>query len=246
MDNTILCVKWGDKYDSSYVEKLKKQCEDNCSVPFNFYCLTDNVTQPYDVHMPTYWDKHYLEDRGFFWAYRKYYTFSLADDPQVLPKIQGNKFLLLDLDIIIHQDLKYFFDLPMDRPWIVRGWWNDIGTVKRNFAKHKSTPINSSVIRWDRCQLLPVWKRIRANADVIFFTYPSADNYFNHHWYDCWDEDSGFFRAFPQGDIYSYYKGNIFPDDMKKKLLRPELKIGLFNNSGYEEGENDDEIKDLW
>ena len=39
MDNTILCVKWGDKYDDSYVEKLKKQCEDNCSVPFNFYCM---------------------------------------------------------------------------------------------------------------------------------------------------------------------------------------------------------------
>ena len=46
MQNTILCVKWGDKYGNEYVEKLKDQVEKNCSVLFNFYCLTDNPTQP--------------------------------------------------------------------------------------------------------------------------------------------------------------------------------------------------------
>ena len=40
--NTILCVKWGDKYDDTYVEKLKEQCEKNCAVPFNFYCIVDS------------------------------------------------------------------------------------------------------------------------------------------------------------------------------------------------------------
>jgi len=52
MDNTILCVKWGDKYGREYVEKLKEQCEKNCSVPFNFYCLTDKPTEPYDLFLP--------------------------------------------------------------------------------------------------------------------------------------------------------------------------------------------------
>ena len=75
MTNTILCVKWGDKYDHTYVEKLKEQCEQNCSVPFNFYCLTDNPTQPYDIQLPTYWDQYYLPEKNFFWAYRKCYMF---------------------------------------------------------------------------------------------------------------------------------------------------------------------------
>ena len=26
IENTILCVKWGDKYGREYVEKLKEQC----------------------------------------------------------------------------------------------------------------------------------------------------------------------------------------------------------------------------
>ena len=134
----------------------------------------------------------------------------------------------------------------MDKPWIVRGWWNDPDTVKRNFAKHKSTPINSSVIRWDRGQLTTIEKKINKNAEVIFYTYPSADNYFNHHWYNVWDEDEGFFQGFPKGDIYSYYKGNVFPEDMQKNIIRPDLKIGLFNNSGYGEGESDDKLHKIY
>jgi len=245
--NTILCVRWGDKYDHTYVEKLKEQCEQNCSVPFNFYCITDNPTQPYDVQLPTTWDSYYHADRKFFWAYRKYYVFKLDEEPDKdFWMIDGERFLLLDLDVRIHQDLKYFFDLPMDKPWIVRGWWNDPDTVKQNFAKHKSTPLNSSVIRWDRGQLKKVYNEINKHAEVIFYTYPSADNYFNHHWYNVWNEDKGFFRGFPQGDIYSWYKGNVFPNDMEAHKLREDHKICLYNNSGFGEGESDDKLHKIY
>ena len=235
-ENNILCIKWGNKYDDSYVEKLKEQCEANCSVDFNFWCFTDNPTHDYDIELPTYLDKHYQEDRGFFWASRKCYMF---DD-----HVDGDKFLFLDLDVIIHQDLKYFFELPMIKPWFVGGWWNDDETVKRNYSKHKSTPLNSSVIRWNRGQLNDVWNQINANPEVIFFTYPSLDNYLNHKWYNIWNEDKGFFRGFPKGDIYSWYKGNIFPDDMELKKIRKESKICLFNNSG--ETNDVEELKSLW
>ena len=238
MQNTILCIKWGDKYDDSYVEKLREQCEDNCSVPFNFYCLTDNPKNDCDILLPSTLDKHYDKNKGFFWAYRKIHMFR-----EFFP---GDKFLFLDLDVIIHQDLKYFFELPMDKPWIVRGWWNDILTVKRNYSKYKSTPLNSSVIRWDKHQMLPVFKHVMNHTDLIFFTYPSLDNYLNHHWYDPWAEDDAFLKGFPKGDIYSFYKGNIYPDDMVLNSLRENLKICLFNNSAQSEGKNYDEVKKLW
>jgi len=247
MTNTILCVKWGDKYDHTYVEKLKEQCEQYCSVPFNFYCLTDNPTQSYDIQLPTYWDQYYLPEKNFFWAYRKYYMFRIDDDVhRHLQEVDGDKFLFLDLDVRIHQDLKYFFDLPMNKPWIAKGWWNNPDIVKQNFSKHKSTPLNSSVIRWDRGQLRKIWNEIDKNAEVIFYTYPSADNYFNHHWYNLWREDKSFFQTFPQGDIYSWYKGNVFPDDMEKHKLREDLKICLYNNSGYGEGESDDKLHKIY
>ena len=156
----------------------------------------------------------------------------------------NSKFLFLDLDVIIHQDLKYFFDLPNDKPWIVRGWWNDIHMVKQNYAKYKSTPLNSSTILWKKGQMVPVWDHVKSNKEFIFFTYPSLDNYFAHHWYDPWKEDEGFLQGFPQGDIYSWYKGNIFPDDMEKKKKREDHKICLFNNSA--ETSDVEELKSLW
>ena len=168
-------------------------------------------------------------------------------------KIQGDNFLYLDLDVIIHSDLKYFFELSnMARPWIVRGWWNDPNECRKNYAMMKSTPINSSVIRWNRGQLTKVYDHIRKNLDVLFFTYPTIDNYLNHFWYHMWYEDlpieekgkKTYFAGFPKGDIYSYYRGSMWPDDMEEKKLRTDHKICLFNNSA--ETNDVEELKSLW
>lgn len=241
-ENTILCVKWGDKYSRIYVEKLKEQVETNCSIPVNFYCLTDNPTESYDVQLPTYWDEYYNPDTNRFWAYRKFYMFNMAKN---FPDVIGRKFLFLDLDVLIHQDLKYFFDLPMNKPWIVRGWWNNIENCRKNFGQIKSTPLNSSVILWNVGQMRKIYNHINENKEVIFFTYPTIDNYLNHFWYDIWEENEGFLQGFPEGDVYSWYKGNIFDKDMKRKILRLDHKICLFNNSTADD-DDVNEIKELW
>lgn len=242
IENTILCVKWGDKYDSSFIEKLKEQIKRNCSIPFNFYCLTDKPEKEYDIQLPIHWDKYYNSDTNRFWAYRKCYMFDMEKN---FPEVKGTKYLYLDLDILIHQDLKCFFDLSMDKPYIVRGWWNDSENCKKNFGKIKSTPLNSSVIRWNKEQLLNVYGHIERNKEVIFFTYHTIDNYFNHFWYNIWEEDKSYFRGYPKGWIYSWYKGNIFNEDMEFKKIRQDHKICLFNNSSSDNYDAN-EIKELW
>ena len=52
MDNTVLCVRWGDKYDDTYVKKLKELLDRHLTAPFNFYCLTDNPKEKYDIPVP--------------------------------------------------------------------------------------------------------------------------------------------------------------------------------------------------
>ena len=90
----------------------------------------------------------FLPEKKFFWAYRKCYMFN----ERLFPQMKGERFLYLDLDILIHSELDYFFDLRMDKPYIVRGWWNDIKNCRKNFGRMKSTPLNSSVIRWNKSQ----------------------------------------------------------------------------------------------
>ena len=236
-ENTILCVLWGDKYGREFVEKLKDQCEKKCSVPYNFFCLTDNPLHSYDIPLPVDWNDY---ENGNFWAYRKLYMFNESHYG-----IRGDNFLYMDLDVIIHQDLKYFFELEMDRPYIVRGWWNDLEECKKNFSRFKSTPINSSIIRWNKNQLVKVYNHISKNIDTIFFTYPTIDNYLNHFFYNMYDEnEESFFNVFPAGDVYSWYKGNSFPDDMEPRKIRTGCKVCLFNNSS--DMDDVSEIKMLW
>lgn len=245
----ILCVKWGDKYDS-YVEVLKKQVDKHCSLDYKFYCLTDKPEREYDIPLPTHWDKNYIQEKNAFWAYRKFYMFN----EDLFPQLDGDEFLFFDLDILIHNSIDSLFDLHPARPWIVRGWWNDIENCRKNFGKIKSTPLNSSIIIWRRGQLKHVYNHINRNKDVIFFSYSTIDNYLNHFWYNIWDEgkpkpDNSLFVGIPPGVVYSWYKGNAYPHDMDINILRKDHMICLFNNSsvGIDEHINEiDEVKELW
>ena len=40
--NHIVCVKWGNKYISEYVNVLKKMITRHTTVPFQFHCFTEN------------------------------------------------------------------------------------------------------------------------------------------------------------------------------------------------------------
>jgi hypothetical protein len=239
MKKNILCVKWGTKYDD-YVEKLKTQVEKHCSYDFNFYCLTDNPQRSYDIKLPTHWDKYFNQKTNRFWAYRKCYMFN----ENLFPEIKGDDFLYFDLDILIHNSIDPLFELSKSKPMIIRGWWNDIDVCKKNFGKGESSLINSSVIRWQRKQLKNIYNQISTRSEIIFFTYRTLDNYLNHCWYDIHNNEKCFFNTFEKGMIYSWYKGNVFPDDMETKILRNDHMICLFNNSA-EQFEHMHEIKEL-
>ena len=240
MKKNILCVKWGTKYDD-YVEKLKSQVEKHCTYDFNFYCLTDNPQKSYDLKLPEHWDKYYDPNKNYFWAYRKCYMFN----EDLFPEIEVDDFLFLELDILIHRSINPLFESEHPKPHIVRGWWNDIDTCRKNFGKGKSTPLNSSVIKWRRGQLLPIYNHINKNSEYVFFTYKTIDNYFNQCWYNIHDENNGFLRGFKKGLMYSWYKGNIYPEDMFTKVLREECMICLFNNSASGIDEHMNQVEEL-
>ena len=234
----ILCVKWGDKYDG-YDEKLKQQLEKNCTYDFNFYCLTDKPEKDYHIKLPTLWDKHYIPEKNHFWAYKKFYMFN----EDLFPRIIGQEYLFLDLDIIIHNSMDYFFKLEMSKPWIIRGWWNDVDICRRNYNKGESPIINSSIIRWNRGQLKDIYKHIEDNIEYIFFTYKTIDNYLNRVWYNIEKDESKKFNLFEKNKIYSWYKGNVFPDDMETNVLRKDHIVCLFNNNTIED---DKAIEEVW
>ena len=218
----IVCVCWGDKYSTDFVKALKEQVEKYCTYDFNFYCFTDNVKEKYDRPLPHNWDSY---ANGNFWAYRKTYLFDNI--------IEEDEVLYLDLDILIKDNINFLFDLDMTRPYIVKGIWNDIDTCRKNYSKMQSPMINSSMIRWNKNQMQPVFNHIQHYLDVIFFTYPTLDNYLAHFWFDMLNEKEAFFNTFPSAGITSYYKGEY----------NAEKTITLFNNDKLS---SKDDLEKIW
>lgn len=211
---TILCTKWGTKYDGyelKLYDKVKPWCD-------KFYCITDNPVNDFDIKMPDLFG-----DQPGFFTYQKLYQFD-----EDLVGIEGDKFLAFDLDVLIHNSIEPLWDL--DEPYILQSKWQDPYLTHKNWGRNRSVTINSSLIRWDRGQCLPVFNDVVKHKDYTFFTYYGLDNYLTRRFHKI-GEDKCFFKFFPKGIAYSWYKGNVWPDDMEIRKLRPDHMICMFNNS---------------
>ncbi|MEJ8847405.1 glycosyltransferase [Variovorax rhizosphaerae] len=125
----IVCMKWGTKYEATYVNKLYAMARRHLTGDFRFICLTDDSVgirsevecfpiPRFDIRP----EAAGVRDR----AWRKLTTLS-RDLPDVYG-LQGQA-LFLDLDIVVVGSLDEFFSYPGEfviikdyrRPWRVTG-----------------------------------------------------------------------------------------------------------------------------
>ena len=133
----VLCLKHGTKYSSEYVNRLYNMVKRNCTLPFEFVCLTENPTDinpnikiiPLPSGLKGWWCKPYMYS---------------ADLP-----IKGIV-LYMDLDVVISNNIDKLFI------WEPNNWCTirDFTRVMRpQWQKY-----NSSVVRFKTGQLDYVWK----------------------------------------------------------------------------------------
>lgn len=232
---TILCLKWGDKYNG-YEQKLYDTVKDQCD---RFYCVTDNPTNEYDIKLPSVWPTHdcFTVEKAYLWK-------------EDLLEVEGDEFIFFDLDVLIHNSIEPLWNLDMEKPYLVEGRWQNPLYLKKNYGKNgQGTKWNSSLVRWNRGQCEPIFDQLNKHFDYLTYTYYSFDNYLIHKWYNV-IKDEGFFQGFPEGVAYSWYKGNIFPHDMETKKFRDDHIICMFNNSEWIDEEEEmtdiEELKPVW
>lgn len=88
----IVCLKWGNKYNSDYINKLYAGIKRNTTLSFKFYCFTDNksnINENIICH-----DLPYANNKSMKGWWQKLYLFS-PDMP-----IKG-KIFYIDLDTVI-------------------------------------------------------------------------------------------------------------------------------------------------
>lgn len=217
----IYTVKWGTKYGPEYVNRVLAQCKEHITSEFNFYCLTEDprglspevevIPLPNNNYYEKWWNKLYLFD------------------PRVVRQ-KGEK-LFLDLDITIQQNIDCIVNHdPEDSLTFIRTHWHNLKKMKLDCKDipHKYTDLNSSVLRWnDRLDVIKITKFVTDYPDQMFFYYRGLDNLFRHQ-----GERLLKITYFPDGWIYSYNHGYIWPIDVREKVLRPEPLICLYDSMG--------------
>lgn len=115
----VLCIKWGTKYDASYVNILHRMVKRHLTLPFRFVCLTDDTTG-IDSEIETFPIPEFKRDKPFKeprrdGGWKKLLTFS-----HPLYDLKGTA-LFLDLDVVIVDSLDAFFK-PKGEFYIIKDW----------------------------------------------------------------------------------------------------------------------------
>lgn len=138
----ILCLKHGTKYSSDYVNKLYNMVKRNCTLDFDFWCLTED---PSGVHPDV---KIIPLPGGLSGWWYKPYMFS-----RDLP-IEGI-ILYMDLDVVIAGNIDKLFTYQPNHWCTIRDFTR---TMRPNWQKY-----NSSVVRFKTGELHNVWEEFEKN-----------------------------------------------------------------------------------
>jgi hypothetical protein len=134
----IICMKWGDKFPSEYVNRLYSMVNRNLSLPFRFVCFTEDdsgIRNEVEVQpLPKLDLPNNAPERGW----RKLTVFK-----KDFGGLSG-KTLFLDLDVVIVDNIDVFFTVEGDFL---------IAHDKKNPTKIEG---NSSVFRFEIGQYLPL------------------------------------------------------------------------------------------
>ena len=165
----IVCVKYGTKYDHTWVNRLYKMVKENCSLPFIFYCMTDN-TDYLDPYIETIYIDHSLDLDSYWWKmciFDNIYAFN--DVPTIY----------FDLDTIIQKNIDYFATEIYDPkklaiPYTEVVPWQEINDP---YQKDAPTGVNSSIMIFNPRESNVIRNAFMDNMDYNILRYHGVCRY---------------------------------------------------------------------
>lgn len=179
----ILTVKFGDKYPSSYVNKLYDE------VGGNFYCYTDDPLDlnpnikiiPIDDDVEGVWHKLAMFRKDF-------------------GGIKG-KIMYLDLDVVIQKNIEELYN-QFNKFTMIECYWKPLSELYDSDHYHIVTDmnINSSVLIWNQNENIHIWNAFMENPEYYMLKHLGIDRFL------FWEKlaPNSFFKKY---DIYSRLYG---------------------------------------
>ena len=155
----VYCVKVGDKYDRSFVEKLKDSVSKHLKTKHNFHCYTDKPEKEYDQPVQ--------------YPYLKGVWHKLA----LFEKVGKN--LFFDLDVEINGDIDFLVwnDEDFKKLHVLDStkWVNPQMATSERFVTRNNTFINSSVMRWE--DSYSIFEKFMEKRDLYLRLYEGIDRF---------------------------------------------------------------------
>ena len=155
----VYCVKVGDKYDRSFVEKLKDGVSKHLKTKHNFHCVTDKPEKEYDQPVS--------------YPYLKGVWHKLS----LFEKIGKN--LYFDLDVEINGDIDFLVwnDEDFKKLHVLDStkWVNPQMATSERFVTRNNTFINSSVMRWE--DSYSIFEKFMEKRDLYLRLYTGIDRF---------------------------------------------------------------------
>ena len=161
-NNNVVCIKWGKKFNSEYVNRLHKMVEKNLTLPHRFVCFTDDtdginpVIEVYPLPQIKFKDG---PERG--WRKLSVLSKNLQD-------LQGTA-LCLDIDIVIINNIDYLFEESGDFR-IIKDW----GYPASSYVG------NSGCYRFNIGQHHDILKYFENNFDEITKQFRNEEEYLSY------------------------------------------------------------------
>ena len=213
----ILCLKHGSKYDASYVNRLYRMCKKHCTLPFTFFCATEDVTDlDKGVNVIP------LPRSGMNGWWFKPWLFSNETG------LREGTILYMDLDVVLANNIDKLFTYKPGAWLICRDFTR---SMRPNWDR-----FNSSVMRWEAGehqfiydnfigQASAVMRKFHGDQDWIWDQGKDVATYFPDDWIRSWKWEIRKTKHFKPGGT----KGNRVLEKIETVTPNKAVSICVFH-----------------
>lgn len=158
--NNVVCLKWGTKFDSEYVNRLYRMVKHNLTIPFRFVCFTDDANG-LDSQIETFPIPEMSFVTGPERGWKKLSVFN-----KQLGNLEG-KALCLDVDVVIINNIDYLFQEDGDFR-IIKDWGYPESSYVGNSACYRfNIGQHAEIIEYFQNNFNEICKRFRNEEEYL-------------------------------------------------------------------------------
>jgi len=215
LEYNVIVVKWGNKFTPEHVNRLYRMAKRNITLPFNFYCYTEDPTGIYDEVNIISLDKS-LNLEKWWWKLTLFKKNNLN---------QGIN-LFLDLDVVIQSNIDHFFTKAKHKK---------ITLIDKDSIHERDLPFldlyyydpktfacyNSSIMVWYNNENQDIFEKFIKNYKLYTKVYAGIDRFFSY------EISSSRFIGLDFNDYY--YRNSLRPNEEEKN----SYFIRLYKRTSY-------------